>query len=289
MLKKFNFNTRYRILAVFLLFLVFAAPVFAQSLSLTSSKTAYKIGDSFLVSLSINTGGKSINTVSGRVSIPTSRFQITELRYGNSIISLWVERPKLDVSSGLITFTGGIPGGFSGTSGPILSFVLKVKTEGEGTLGLSEVEVLLNDGQGTRLTDLKLNSLKLSVAAAPPPAPKPASQPETPPTEEKPAEEIYIPPQDSTPPESFMPLISSHPDIADGKYFVSFFAVDKDSGISRYEVKEAPSLLPLWREKWVKTESPYVLKHQLWRNEVMVRAYDQAGNFVELKKMMLIR
>jgi len=261
------------------LFSGYAATAEAQSLSLTSGKDTYYKGDSFQVSLSINTGGQIINTIEGAVSIPVDKFQILETRYGNSIISLWVEKPKIDSGKRIISFTGGVPGGFGGSNGPILSFSLKAKEVGSGKISLQDVKVLLNDGQGTELKNISLASLVLTVKE---PVLKPA--PTVPEEEEKP-EEIYLPVPDAVPPESFIPLVSRNPGVADNKYFVSFFAVDKDTGIFRYEITEKPLILSYITSKfnkpWMAGESPYVLKGQFWAYKVIVRAYDQAGNYSE--------
>jgi len=257
----------------------------AQSLSLKSAKTSYNVGDSFSVSLVLDTGGQIINTINGSIGIPLDKFQILETRYGNSIISLWVERPAINANR-TITFSGGVPGGFGGSSGPILSFSLKAKEAGSGKIGLQDVKVLLNDGQGTELKNISLKILTLTIKE-PPPAPKVEKKAPPKPKEEKVEEikEVYLPPPDTIPPESFIPLVSRNHSVADNKYFVSFFAVDKDSGISRYEITEEPLILSYITSKFDKPaiagESLYVLRGQWWAYKVVVRVYDQAGNSAE--------
>ncbi|OGF49791.1 hypothetical protein A3I36_00295 [Candidatus Giovannonibacteria bacterium RIFCSPLOWO2_02_FULL_45_28] len=253
----------------------------AENLNLKSAKTSYSVGDSFSVSLTLDTNGRSINTLSATIFADKTRLQIVDVRYGSSIISLWVERPKID-SSGNIVFVGGVPGGFSGSAGPILTFGVRAKSEGQTNIGAKDIKILLNDGQGTELAGATSGILKLSISkASPQPAP---AKPGEPAPKEKPKEE-YIPPPDTTPPESFIPMISRHPSVADNKYFASFFAVDKDSGISYYEIQEKPLLLTQitanFDTKPARSESPYILKGQLWTYKIVVRAYDQAGNFME--------
>ena len=272
----------YKILIPVVLFFATLQFVSAQSLSLTSPKTSYNAGDTFLVALSINTNNKPINTISGAVRAPTDKFQISDVRYGNSIITLWVERPALNASAGTISFAGGIPGGYNGSNGPILSFVVKAKTAGSGSISLDNFSVLLNDGLGTALSNLTLGKLNLTINKAPPPQPK-KEEPKAEPIETP--KEVYIPPPDTIPPESFTPVVSRHPSIAENSYFVSFSAVDKDSGIARYEAKEKLLILSYFTSRfdipWTITESPYIAVHQYLTREVLVRAYDQAGNFKE--------
>lgn len=262
-------------------FLAFSQITYAQSLFLGSPKSSYNVGDSFSVSLSINTGGQAINTISGVVSVPTDKFQIVDVRYGSSIISLWVDKPKIDYSSGTIIFTGGIPGGFNGSSGPILSFGLKAKKIGSANIGLQDIKVLLNDGIGTELKNISLKILSLNISEAPA---KPVQ--EVPAEEKNPpagGEEVYAPVPDIVPPENFIPVVSRHPSIENNKYFASFFAVDKDTGVAYYEVEEKSFLLSWATDKfnkpWVKADSPNILRGQLWSYRVVVRAYDQAGNY----------
>ncbi|MFA4890589.1 MAG: cohesin domain-containing protein [Candidatus Paceibacterota bacterium] len=265
-----------------LCFLLSVAPALAQSLILKSAKSSYNVGDSFSVSLSINTDGQAINTISGTISVPTDKFQIVDVRYGSSIVSLWVDKPKIDYNNGTIIFTGGIPGGYNGSNGPILSFGLKAKKVGSAVVGLQDIKVLLNDGIGTELKNISLNTLSLNISEAPA---KPVQETPAEPEKNPPAggEEIYAPTPDITPPENFIPVISRHPSIENNKFFASFFAVDKDTGISYYEVEEKPFLLSLVTDKFnkpfIKADSPNILRGQYWSYRVIVRAYDQAGNY----------
>jgi hypothetical protein len=249
----------------------------AETISLKSAKTTYRVGDSFQVTLSINTDGKSINTIAGQVAVPTDKLQITDLRYGNSILTLWVDKPT--IGSGLISFSGGVPGGYNGSNGPILNFTVKAKKTGSVTISLQDFQVLLNNGLGTAATNLTLGKLVLTINEALPPPPSP-----TVPKEEKPVE-VYVPAADTVAPENFIPIVSHHPSVADNKFFVSFSAVDKDSGVAYYEVREEPWLLRLITDKfssaWQKADSPYILRGQWWSYKVWVRAYDGAGNMTE--------
>lgn len=257
----------------------------AQSLILKATKSTYSVGDSFQISLSIDTHGKTINTVSGKIVVPQDKLSMIDTRYGNSIITLWVNRPKISGSE--IIFTGGAPGGFGGSAGPILSFGVKAKSEGDALVTLVDVKVLLNDGLGTELAvtkeALNLNIKKAAVDIPKPPPPSPTTTPAG--QEPPPQIEVYAPAPDTTPPEDFVPVVSNHPSVADNKYFVSFSAVDKDSGIGHYEITEKPFLISLVTSKFdavaANAESPYVLKRQMWPTKIFVKAYDQAGNFKE--------
>lgn len=76
---------------------------------------------------------------------------------------------------------------------------------------------------------------------------------------------------DIIPPEEFIPEIGQDPSMFGGKYFLSFATTDKTSGIDYYEVREG-------KQDFKKTSSPYLLEDQSLGKEIIVRAYDKAGN-----------
>lgn len=257
-------------LATFSLFFLLV-PIYsnAQSVTLSTGKSTYTTNDSILVTVTVQTGGQQINTIGGQVYFTPGSLSISDLRFGNSIISLWVEKPITNNASGIIPFTGGVPGGFGGSTGNIFTFVVKPKVEGNLTMGLKDVKVLLNDGTGGELKGLKLIPLSLNITK-----PKPSTTQVPTPVPEK-----LNTPSDIISPEPFVPMVSHHPSIAEDGYFVSFFAVDKDSGVVKYEVREIYKVFGSSTD-WVETVSPHVLKVQGWGTKVEVRATDGAGNSI---------
>ena len=259
---------------LFFYFSIFLFPliIHAQSVSLSAPKTSYTIADSIVVTASVDTGKKAINTVSGTVTFLSKSLSLSDLRYGNSIISLWVEKPNV-LSGGAINFTGGIPGGFNGNAGPLFTFVVKPKSQGTITIALKDIHVLLNDGSGAELSFVKLIPLTLTITdikAAPPSLPKAIK------------EQSPILSKDTTAPENFAPMVSRHPSIGDNAYFVSFNAIDKDTGVAKYEVREEPKIISLFTDsfgtEWKEAKSPYILLYQNWASQVSVKAIDGAGN-----------
>ena len=79
---------------------------------------------------------------------------------------------------------------------------------------------------------------------------------------------------DTTPPEEFSLKIGQESTVFEGKYFLNFSTADNTSGIEYYEVKEG-------KKDWEKAISPYLLKDQMLGKEIIVRAYDKAGNYRE--------
>lgn len=258
--------------------ILLSAPVFtnAQSVTLSASKSSYSLSDSILVTVTVQTGGQQINTVGGQVSFSPALLAVSDVRFGNSIISLWVDKPTANNTAGTIVFTGGTPGGYSGSSGNLFTFIVKPKQEGSLTITFKDVKVLLNDGSGGELQGFRINPLTLNITKTKAVAPTPTS------TTPTPVPEKIISPKDTVPPENFMPMVSHHESIADDVYFVSFFAVDKDSGVVSYQYREIPkfisSITNSFNTEWKDAISPQVLNFQAWGSKVQVKAIDGAQN-----------
>lgn len=278
-MKKYSTMPRGLMSAIVFCLLVFPLSSFAQTVSLKSDKTEYNKGDSFLVTASLDAAGYSINSIGGTVLIPADRFDVSQIETGGSFVSLWVKRPELTAGNASSTagpkgnyyridFSGGLPGGYSGSNGTIFSFVLRAKEAGLGKLDLNGLEAFLNDGKGTAVPSIKSVPLNMSIANN-------ASLPRL----------SYTAKIDTTPPEPFDVSLSKDASVAGNKYFVSFFAVDKGTGVAKYEVEEDPWVLSWFRVKkiWNDSESPQVMYYQKWVSTVKVRAYDAAGNVREEK------
>jgi len=271
---------------LFFVLLCFPTLSFAQSVYMRTNKTTVNTNESVLVTLYIDTKGNSINTIGGKVSVPGS-VSVGDVRYGSSIISLWVDKPTWNSGTRNIAFTGGIPGGFSGGVGTIMSFVVRPTDVGTMSISIQDISVLLNDGSGSELK-VSTPTLTLSVQKAPvAPKPEPAKPVDVPLIPTAPVEIEPVLPPDTIAPEVFVPMVSRHESIEDNKYFVSFFAIDKDSGIAKYEAREVMSGLGIFgsgfQTDWQEATSPYVLKYQKWGSRVEIKAYDNNGNSVVSK------
>ena len=85
---------------------------------------------------------------------------------------------------------------------------------------------------------------------------------------------------DATPPEPFDLQIGREPSVFEGKYFLSFNAIDRSSGVDNYEIFEGRKKL-FSKEiigEWRKGKSPYVLEDQELKSIIRVKAVDKAGN-----------
>jgi len=224
----------------------------------------YYQDETFSVQLMIDTEKDCINTVKGEIDFSKDVLEAVNFATGNSILTIWLQTPKIDQNLGKISFIGGIPGGYCGPlpGEPgeldlLLKIFFKTKREGMANLRFSEEsQVLLNDGLGTP-AKLTIKGAVFTILPGIPEIPKKEWQAEL----EK----------DNIPPEPFEIEIHRTPEIFEGKYFITFFTFDKQTGLDYFEVKEG-------KRNWEKAESPYLLEDQDLKSIIKVKAVDKAGN-----------
>jgi len=258
-------------LIIVFVFLTFPLITEGAILYLEPSSGQYQPGDTFLVEIKIDTEGECINVIESNLKFSQDILKAVDFSQGNSIITLWVKSPEINQESGMISWSGGIPNGYCGrvlgdpkTSNLLGKAIFKVPEMMVGESGkLGEVkflgssQVFLNDGKGTE-AKLIIRGAIFNILT---------EKLELPPKDEW-KEEIE---KDDIPPESFNIEISRNPAIFEGKYFITFSAVDKQTGIDHYEVKEG-------KRDWKIIASPYVLENQKLTDNIQVKAVDKAGN-----------
>lgn len=182
---------------------------------------------------------------------------------GSSIINFWVDKPSWDESARLLTFSGIIPGGFSGKDAPLLILKLKVAGDSKGETLLSfnqeQTKVYLHTPDGIE-DALELTELKLPISRG--------------------KENIPVKFSDINPPEPFTPVIARDPSVFNNKWFLVFSTQDKASGLFGYEVAEKQGKLFENYNKlsWQAAESPFLLDDQQLKSYVYVKAIDKIGN-----------
>ncbi len=115
-------------------------------------------------------------------------------------------------------------------------------------------EIFLNDGKGTKIT-VAGDSIEIPVQIS----------------DLIENELAALVREDNTPPNKFKIELGHDPSVYEGKYFISFFTTDDDSGIERYEVVEGGRAS-------VRSGSTYELLDQDLSSLIIVRAIDNAGN-----------
>lgn len=244
---------------IFLISLFFFFPSFVKAAGVYFSceEKIYQ-GDVFLVKLRIFSPDKFINALEGHLLFDKEKLEIKEISAGDSLFSLWPEKPAFSNEEGKINFVGGTPDGFQGEEALVLNIFFLAKNTVEAKLDFQDNTFLyLNDGKGTQISPW-LRPLSLNILERP--------------TEITPKDEWQaLIEKDKIPPEPFEILIGRDPSIFDNQYFISFFTTDRESGVAYYEVKEGD-------KDFIRAESPYLLKDQSLKSLIKVKAVDKAGN-----------
>ena len=253
-----SFNKKiYFILVFSAIFLPYS--VFASNIYIDASHPDFFVGDTIIFSVRVDSENKNINAVEGSVLLDylAESISLIDINTAGSKFSLWPGKPLPSESNTSISFAGGAPGGFNSKDAVIFNIVLQLQKAGQITLTPDNLSVYLHDGKGTRDTT---NIQNLIINVLPPEAGY------------KPVNELSaLISQDKTPPESFEIIAGQDVSVFEGKKFLSFSAVDKQSGIKYYEVREGD--LPPTR-----SDGTYVLQNQDKPTKVVVVAYDAAGN-----------
>lgn len=242
-------------------------------------------GDTLSVALRVDVEeGECINTIDAVIHYDAS-LSADDVSRGDSIFSLWVESPVIDETAHTIRFAGGIPGGYCGRipgdpslTNEVLQLVFRSpglmigggSDDNNARVWLGdETQILLHDGLGTNATaQLQDMSITLLDTAGSAPSDEWTQQVR----------------DDETIPSDFVITLARDELAFGGKYFVTFNALDKQSGIDHYEIMEEP-FSEFYSFKWgradapwITTESPYVLKDQTLNSTIRVKVIDKAGN-----------
>jgi len=252
------------VISAFLLLMPFRAD--GATLYLEPSEGEFQKGDTFIVEVKIDTEKECINTVEVELKFSPEVLKAIDFSQGSSILTLWPKVPEINQASGLVSFAGGIPGGYCGEipgdPGPshlLGRIVLQATQQGEAKLEfLDSSKVLLNDGLGTP-AKLKTQGAVFTILSEPFDYTQGKDEWQ---------EELK---KDTIPPELFEIEIHQDVLIFEGKYFITFSTTDKQTGLSHFEVKEGD-------RDWQVAESPYLLEDQSLKSIIKVKAVDKAGN-----------
>lgn len=234
----------------------------ASLLYLEPAQGTFGPGDTFIVNVRLEPS-ECVNAARVEISYPSESLRAVDFSKGGSIFTLFAEEPLLDVERGLVTFSGGIPGGYCGrvSGDPVLSNILGkvvftvVGGQSDAAIHISDASrVYANDGLGSE-TALTTQDALITLA----PQALQASNPWVDTVE-----------ADSIPPEEFTVDIQSTRGVFDGNYYIVFSTLDKQSGLDHYEIFE--------RGIWQTVTSPHALRDQSLSENIQVKAIDKAGN-----------
>lgn len=276
----------FAVAALFLLPLSAGAAV----LSLDPDKGSFGPGDTFVLTIRLDPAlDECVNAADVRLRYPAELLKASVVSRGESYFTLWTEEPSIDHALGRITFSGGIPGGYCGRiqGDPGRTDVLaRVVFSVPGTMIGSEApvgdvpfaisfgdgtQVLLNDGLGSAAA-LQLHGGQYTRSSE--------AQGIT-------NEWLDIVRADTLPPDPFSATVHKDAQMFEGKYFIIFATVDKQSGIDHYEVIEEDPLRPGFVRGKAdaanprRATSPYLLTDQDRKSKIIVRAIDHGGNVAE--------
>jgi len=251
----------------------------AATLYLEPQNQTVKFGDVFIQEIRID-AEEPINTVEVNLKYPNEILEVVDISLGNSILTIMAQEPVIDQESGLISFAGGIPGGYdkiipngAGESNLIARVIFqccdKSKADFSICASLSDIpseiqrkitiqdssKILLNDGFGTE-DDIETKESVINIVPESPEIVEDEWQ------KQKQA--------DIFPPEQIQAEII-YDTLMEGQHVLVFSAVDKQTGIDYYEVKEGI-------RDWQRAESPYLLVDQVLKCLIKVKAVDKAGN-----------
>jgi hypothetical protein len=288
-----------RLSFVFISLLLLPLSTRAATLYLDPVSAVIGPNDVFEVKVKLGTGaGECVNAANIVLNFPSEALEFKDFNSGDSIFSLWIERPGAEDadkinSEGKVIFSGGLPGGYCGKisgdpgdsnilGSAIFTAKKPVLFHKAGVDFAIGTELYLNDGQGTvaKMETQGMNTvIDESVTG----------------TRDDWSQRIN---EDKLPPETFIIQISRDEKVADGRYFIVFSTTDKQTGIDHYEVLEAnpadlvehkeETFLNGIREKlfgvkmspaaYERATSPYILKDQSLNSVIKVKAVDRAAN-----------
>lgn len=157
--------------AVIFAFLCLPLMVRGATLSLSPATGVYQAGDTFSVSVVVNTEGSSINASDATLSFNPKELSVVSVSRAGSIFNLWITEPTFSNTAGTISFGGGLPAGYTGSRGTIMNVTFRSLGSGTSRVTMTGGSVLANDGRGTNvLTSMNSGSYTIqSKSTAPMP------------------------------------------------------------------------------------------------------------------------
>lgn len=150
---------------------LYAENLQAASLSISPQTGVYSVGSTFSARILVNTSGGSVNAAEGTLSFNPKELSVVSIGKGSSIFNLWTIEPSFSNTKGTVTFGGGSPSGYTGSSGVILSVTFKVLAQGTPKVSFSQGSVLAADGRGTNvLSNMQGGTYTTSASASSPEA-----------------------------------------------------------------------------------------------------------------------
>jgi hypothetical protein len=257
----FKLNIKTFLLAALFIAIFVLAPhqTFAANVYLSSDYQSISVGDTIIVNVSMDPMDKTPNVVEGNIMVTdgTGNVKMLELSTAGSVLNYWAQGPSID-SDSKVSFIGGKPNGFDKTS-LLFKIILSAQSAGRVTFSPANIIAYNNDAKSSPVA-VTTNALTIDIG------PKGSSQPKN--------QWLETVSKDNKPPQQLSANVGQDESIVGGKKFITIFAVDNESGLSHYDVKEG---------NWPATSIPvgeiYILRDQQELSVVTITAYDKAGNY----------
>lgn len=249
---------KYKFIIITILCLILAPRLVGAAVISASTDSSVSAMDTAIVNVFINTEGQNINSVDGSISLSDEHggnFEVRDISLVDSVFTMWPRKPSLEAGQ-KIYFVGGVPGGVKGDKLLLFRIIVKINASGNFSVSPNKLVAYLNDGSGTGVNISGSNSLIVVGKAKSEPQDK--------------WKEIVS--NDNVAPEPFTINVVQDKNLFDGRKFLSFETFDSGSGVSYYEVQEG-------KNPPVKTGNTYMLIDQAGKVDIVVTAYDKAGNF----------
>ncbi len=254
-----NYNLKFKTLVSITLsaicYFLFSSSIFAAELKFKTMADPVKIGNVFDVILVLNTEGETINALETTLKY-SDNLKLKNISDGNSIINLWISRPKIENNKNSIFLSGLIPGGIKTEEGIVLNLTFETLYGNRGDVRIEDVKILLNDSDASE-AKVTISNLNFEVQDNLNTAPQ--------------SQKLIL---DFLPPDEFKIYLSKDTNIFNNLLFISFNAQDKGSGINHYEIREKFFGIS---GNWGVDSSPHLLSDQFLLSIIEVRAVDNVG------------
>lgn len=158
-------STYIQILVVALFWVLSSSIALAATMQVSPSTGVYQAGATFTVTVQVRPNGEPINAAEGTIKFNPNELSVVSVNRNSSIFNLWIAEPSFSNSAGTISYSGGVPSGYTGTIGRVLSVTFRTKGAGSPRLSFTNGSVLANDGRGTNVLTA-MNGGTYTVSAA---------------------------------------------------------------------------------------------------------------------------
>jgi hypothetical protein len=176
----FRINRSFKIALLAIAFLLFTGSAHfahAADVLLSPASGSYNKGQTFVVTVTADPKGDSINAVEADLTFDSSVLSVVSVAKTGSAFSLWTTEPSFSNSAGTIVFGGGSPTPFSNRS-TLMTITFRALAEGSGAVAFGEASALAADGRGTDVLGASTGGTYTVAAAETPVTPDPTPTPE---------------------------------------------------------------------------------------------------------------